>query len=178
MRRPRALSPSGEQALLLGLGLVAVLAVMIPLGPGGALVPPHLLYALLVAWVIRRPATTPLWAVLALGLFGDVMLSLPIGLGALGLMLAVEGFRSRAVLFHGTPFVLEWVAAAIGFALMLAGMHLALRLVFVAPPGLGPSLRFLLATAIAYPLVVLGITWCLGVRAPREAAGQRLGRLA
>ena len=115
--------------MLLGLGFMAVLAVMIPLGPGGELVAPDLLYCLLVAWVVRRPARTPLWAVVALGLFADVMLSRPIGLGALALMLAVEAFRRRALLFHGAPFLLEWAAAVAGFALMLAGMHLALGLV-------------------------------------------------
>ena len=87
---------------------------MIPLGPGGALVAPDLLYCLLVAWVVRRPARTPLWAIVALGLFADVMLSRPLGLGALALMLAVEAFRRRAVLFHGAPFLLEWLAAVAG----------------------------------------------------------------
>jgi rod shape-determining protein MreD len=115
--------------------------------------------------------------VVALGLFADVLLSRPIGLGALALLLVVEGFRRRALLFNGAPFVLEWGAAVAGFALMLLGMHLALELVFVEPPGLGPSGRHLLATAIAYPLVVLGLVWCLRVRAPRAISAYRLGRV-
>ena len=45
-----------EKPLLLGLGFVAVQAALIPLEPGGALVAPDLLYCLIVAWVIRRPA--------------------------------------------------------------------------------------------------------------------------
>jgi rod shape-determining protein MreD len=177
MSAPRALPAVAEPAVLLGLGCLAVFAVMIPFGPGGALVAPDLLYCLLVAWVVRRPARTPLWEIVALGLFADVMLSRPLGLGALALMLAVEAFRRRALLFHGAPFLLEWGAAVAGFALMLVGLHLALELVFVAPPGLIPSARHLLATAIAYPLLVLGLTWCLRVRAPRAVAAYRLGRL-
>jgi rod shape-determining protein MreD len=178
MTKAPALPRAAETAILLGLGFVAVQAALIPLGPGGGLIPPDLVYCLVVAWVIRRPAQTPFWLVLLLGLFADVMLSRPIGLGALALLLAAEAFRARAGLFHGTPFLIEWLAAAAGFAVMLAGMHLALELVFAAPPGLGASLRYLLATAIAYPLVVLGLTWCLRVRAPRTAAGpRRLGRL-
>jgi rod shape-determining protein MreD len=177
MNAARALPAAAETAVLVGLGVVSALAVTIPLGPGGALVAPDLLYCLLVGWVIRRPARTPLWAVVALGLFADVMLSRPLGLGALGLMLVVETFRRRALLFHGTPFVIEWAAAVVGFAALLFGMHVALELVLVAPPGLMPSARYLLATGIAYPLVVLGLTWCLRVRAPRAASAYRIGRL-
>ena len=63
MSRPRALPPLIEKAIFLGLGVVAVEAALIPLGPGSALVAPDLLFGLVVAWVIRRPATAPLWAV-------------------------------------------------------------------------------------------------------------------
>jgi rod shape-determining protein MreD len=173
----RALPGPLETPVLVGVGMVAVLAVTMPLGPGGALVAPDLLYCLVVAWVIRRPARTPLWAVVGLGLFADVLLSRPLGLGALGLMLVAEGFRRRAILFHGAPFVVEWAAAVAAFALMLLGMSLVLEAVMIAPPGLAPSLRHLAATAIAYPLVVLGLTWCLRLRAPRAVSAYRLGRL-
>ena len=70
MSRSRRLPASVEKALLVGLGVVAVVAAMTPLAPGGGMVAPDLLYAVIVAWVIRRPAATPLWAVLALGLYG------------------------------------------------------------------------------------------------------------
>jgi len=173
----RALPAVAETPSLVGLGVLAVLTVTMPLGPGGALVGPDLLYCLLVAWVIRRPARTPLWAIVALGLFADLMLSRPLGLGALGLMLVAEGFRRRAILFHGAPFPVEWAAAVAGFAVLLAGMHLALVVVFATPPGLVPSLRFLLVTALAYPLVVLGLAWCLRVRAPRAVSAYRMGRV-
>lgn len=173
----RALPASIETPVLLAIGVAAVLAVTMPLGPGGALVAPDLLYCLLVGWVIRRPARTPLWLVVGLGLFADALLSRPLGLGALGLLLVVETFRRRAILFHGAPFVIEWVAAVAAFALMLLATNLVLGAVMMAPPGLGPSLRYLTATAVAYPLVVLGMTWCLGLRAPRAVAAYRQGRL-
>ena len=177
MTGTRRLPPFAEKLLLVGLGFVAVLAALIPLEPGGELVAPDLLYALMIGWVIRRPGSTPLWAAPLLGLFADVMLSRPLGLGALGLMLVTEGFRRRALLFHGTPFVIEWAAAVVGFAALLLGMHVALEVVLVAPPGLMPSARYLLATGIAYPLVVLGLTWCLRVRAPRAVSAYRMGRV-
>jgi rod shape-determining protein MreD len=178
MTGTRRLPPFAEKLLLAGLGCVAVLAALIPLEPGGELVAPDLVYALMVGWVIRRPGATPLWAAPLLGLFADLMLSRPLGLGALGLVFATEAFRTRARLFHGSPFVIEWLAATAGFAIVLAAMQLALAIVFAHPPGLGPLARHLLATALAYPLVVLGLTWCLRLRAPeaQRVAGP-LGRL-
>lgn len=166
-----------ETAILLVLGGVSVMAALIPLAPGGNVVAPDLVYCLLVAWVIRRPSRTPVWAVVLIGLFADVMLSRPIGLGALALLLVSEAFRVRAAAFHGTPFLIEWAAAMAGFALVLAGMNLALALVLASPPGLAPSLRYLVVTALAYPIVVLGLTWCLRLRAPKAPAPRHLGRL-
>ena len=179
MSRSRRLPASVEKALLVGLGVVAVVAAMTPLAPGGGMVAPDLLYAVIVAWVIRRPAATPLWAVLALGLFADVMLSRPIGLGALGLLFASEFFRARAATFHGVPFPLEWLAAAVVFAAMLAAIAARAHGRCRRTARGRPARRAIsLATALAYPLVVLGLTWCLRLRAPQaQRFGDPLGRL-
>ncbi len=178
MRSPRPLPALVETTLFLALGLLAVLVPLTPLAPAGGLVVPDVLYCLVIGWMVRRPATAPLWAVVALGLLGDVMLAWPLGLGALGLVLVSEWFRRWGRLFHSSPFPLEWLAATVGFAALLAGCRLALALVFAGGPGTRPLAAFLLATALAYPLVVLGLTWCLGLRAPRSRAfGQPMGRL-
>jgi rod shape-determining protein MreD len=140
----RGLPLLAERALLPTLGVVAVYAALVPLGPGSGLVPPDLLYCLVVAWVIRRPASAPLWVVLGLGLLADLLLSR----------------------LNGLPFPVEWLAASAGFAAMLAAMNLALVLTLAHPPGLAASAQYLLATALAYPLVVAGLL-LLHVRAPR-----------
>jgi rod shape-determining protein MreD len=160
-----------ETALYLALGLAATIAPLLPLAPGGRLMPPDLAYCLTIAWVVRRPARLPFVAVLAVGLLGDVLLARPVGLGALGLLLLSEVFRHRAPLFWSAPFPLEWLAAAGGFAAMLAAEHLARTVVFAAPPGRALALRHLAATVAVYPLVVLGLVWVAGIRAPRLRDG-------
>ncbi len=168
-----AVPPFLETAIFVGLGLVAVEAALIPLGPGGALVPPDLLFGLVLAWVIRRPASAPLWAMLGLGLFADLMTSRPLGLGALGLLLAAEWFRRRAARFQSGPFPLEWLAVALAFAAVLAAMQIALALVFADRPAFAALARYALATVLAYPLIVLGLAWCLGLRPATAARGAR-----
>ena len=166
MTRPGPIPPTLQRVLLLALGVVAVYAALIPLGPGSGLVPPNLLYCLVFAWTVRSPAAVSAPLVLVLGLFADVMLTRPIGLGALGLVLAAEAVRGRTALFRGAPFVLEWLAAVAGFGLVLAASDLVLRLALVRGPGLGPLLAHVVATAIAYPVVVAGLVLGLGLRPP------------
>jgi rod shape-determining protein MreD len=144
--------------LLGGLGVLAILAAMIPLAPGGTLVPPDILWCLVVACAVRRPRETPLWLIMALGLAADLLLSRPVGLGALALVLSAEAMRANARLFRGAPFLVEWLATSALFALTLAGMEAILRLALSEGPTLGAAARHLAATAFAYPAVVFCLT--------------------
>ena len=105
---------------------------------------------------------------LLLGLFADLMLARPPGLGALGLLLASEIFRAHRGLLNGLPFPVEWLAATAAFAALLAAMQLALVVTLADPPGLVASVRHLLATALAYPLVTAGLAFGLQLRGPRR----------
>jgi len=158
-----------EILLLPAIGVVATVAMTMPLDPG-RLTPPDLVYCLMIAWVVRRPARVPIWAAPALGLLGDVLLMRPIGLGALGLMLATEAVRRRAAGLQAAPFLLEWLAAAMGYAALVFGMRLVLAVTFADAPSLARLGVAVAATAVAYPLVVLGLVWCLGVKA--QGAGE------
>lgn len=153
-----------EVPVLAAIGVVATVGVTMPLDPG-RLTPPDLVYCLMITWVVRRPDRVPVVVAPLLGLLGDLLLMRPVGLGALGLMLAVEVFRGRALALQAAPFVVEWLAAALGFAAMLFGMRLVLGVTFAGGPGLERLGFAVLATAAAYPLVVLGLVWCLGLRA-------------
>lgn len=158
------LSRRVEALLLPAIGVVAIVGMTMPLDPG-RLTPPDLVWCLMVAWVVRRPERVPVWVAPLLGLLGDVLLMRPIGLGALGLMLGTEVFRGRAPALQSAPFLVEWVAAVAGYAAMLFGMRLVLGVTFADAPGLARLGLAVAATAVAYPLVVFGLVWCLGLRA-------------
>ncbi len=157
-------------AVFIGLCLLATVAALIPLGAGGGLMPPDLLFGLVLAWALRAPDPLPVWALVALGLFGDVMLSRPIGLGALGLLLAAEAMRRVAPRLRGTPFPLEWATAAALFALMLGCMQIALRIALADTPPASDLARYLVATVIAYPAAALAASAALGRRRAGSAA--------
>lgn len=162
----RRLPTVAEAVVYLALGVAATLAALLPLAPGSRLMPPDLGFCLTIAWVIRRPARLPFPAILVVGLLGDLLLARPVGLGALGLLLVAEAFRHRAPLFWSAPFPVEWLAASVAFAGMLAAENLALAAVFAEPTGAALAVRHVAATAVAYPFVVLGLVWCAGLRAP------------
>jgi rod shape-determining protein MreD len=148
--------------LLFALVLPATLAAMIPLGLGGEAVPPDLVFALVLAWSLRAPEPVPVWALVVLGLFADLMLARPPGLGALGLMLAAEAMRALRPRLQGAPFPLEWLAATILFALVLGLMQAGLRLAIATTPLPVDLLRYLVATAIAYPVAAATAALVLG----------------
>jgi rod shape-determining protein MreD len=131
---------------------------------------PDLLFCLVAAWVLRRPASAPLWAVLGLGLLADLLLSRPLGLGTLGLVLASEVLRAKRSHIQAGSFAAEWLHVVALFALMLAGTALALRLAFAEGPGLAAMLDHATATAIGYPLAVMVLHFGLGLRGPRREA--------
>lgn len=159
-----------ELGLLVFFAVVAVYAALLPLAPDSGMMPPDLLYCLVIAWTLRSPKPLPVLLVAGIGLFADLMLSRPMGLGALGLVLASEFMRRRSGRLVGAPFPLEWIAAIVVFALMLAGEQVLLHLVFAVPAGLHDLIGHLVGTAIAYPVAVLALVWGLGLRAGTRTA--------
>lgn len=157
---------------LMAAGIMAIWLALVPWGAGGWPAP-DLVYVLVAAWTIRRPAGAPLWGVVALGLAADLMLSRPIGLGAVALLLSVEALRTRAATLRAGRFLVEWAAVAAVGALALVAMSGALALVFLDPPPLAVLARQAAATALAYPLAAALLALAPG-RAPAAATGRRL----
>ncbi|MFQ8433383.1 hypothetical protein [Amaricoccus sp. W119] len=143
------------------LGLVAIHVALVPLAPGREAAAPDLLYCLLVACVVRAPAVAPALVVLALGLFADLMLSRPPGLGALGLLVVAALIRAPGGAGRDWSLLREWLVAATAFALMMLAMLLVLKLTLAEGPSFGGLRRHVLATAVAYPFVAALVGWLL-----------------
>lgn len=172
-------APAVETALVLFLGIVAIHLALAPAARvTGPLPAPDLVFCLACAWVLRRPAGAPLWAIVLLGLAADVALDRPVGLCALALVAATEALRLSAAALRAGPFLAEWLTVAgLAFAWALSA-HAAMQLVFLDGPGLGPLLREAAATALAYPFVVAILAWGAGMRIRRgPPAVLRPGRL-
>lgn len=159
-----------QRALPPVLGLGAIYLALLPLAPGRGAATPDLLYCLVIAFVIRAPRALPAVVVVLLGLFADLMLARPPGLGALGLFTVSELFRAPNGQRRGWSLPREWLFASIAFAAMIAVMVLALKLTFLDPPApVGPR-RHVVATAIAYPFVALAVGWLTGPRRRADPA--------
>ncbi len=177
MTRGARLHPALETAAVLGLALAALYLALIPFDfAGQGIAGPDLAFCLMLAWVARRPASAPLWAILVVGLAGDALLSRPIGLGALALLLAAEATRANAAWLRAGSFLREWAFVAAAFALCLAGMRLGLDLLFAEGPHVAALTGHWFTTALAYPLAVALVALAAGVRAPGRAAGPGLRR--
>lgn len=154
------------------LGLVAIYIALVPLAPGRDAAAPDLLYCLLVAFVVRAPAVAPAFVVLALGLFADLMLSRPPGLGALGLLAVTEAVRAPRGAGRDWSLLREWLIAAAAFAAMMLAILLVLKVTLAEGPSLAGLRRHVLATALAYLLVAALVGWLLrpgrGPTADRE----------
>lgn len=159
--RHRALPP------LLGLG--AVYLALLPFAPGSGAAAPDLLYCVVAAFVIRAPGALPVAMVLALGLFADLILTRPPGLGALGLLGASEILRAPGGARRDWSAPREWLMAVLVFAAMVAILALLLKLTLLAPPTLAGLRGHVIATALAYPFVSLAVRWLTG---PRRAPGR------
>lgn len=150
--------------------IAVVYLPLVPLAPGQDRVAPDMLFCFVIAWVLRDPASAPLWIILAAGLLADTLMARPLGLGALGLVLASEIARGQRTTVRNTNIVMEWLFAILLFCLMWFGMMLALRLSFSDTPDLKTTLRLLLEIALLYPVISLAVALGFRMFGPRQAA--------
>jgi rod shape-determining protein MreD len=159
------------RSVFVALALLIAFVRLLPLGDGGGGVPgPDLLVALALAWAIRRPDYVPTLLVAAVMLVADFIFMRPPGLWAAITVLGVEFLRNREAGFRDLPFLVEWGTVALLMLAMTLANGFVLLVLMVDQPTLGLTLLQLIATILAYPLVVAVTVFALGLR--RVAPGE------
>lgn len=157
--------------LFAGLALLTVFIQVLPVTiEVGSWPGPDVIFALAIAWGLRRPDYMPPLLIGGVVLIADLVLQRPPGLWAAIVVLAIEVVRARNALWRDLPFMLEWaiVSALIAACILLYWLILAVTMVGQAAIGL--YLIQIIATVIAYPVVVVVSAFVLGVR--KVAPGQ------
>ena len=129
---------------------------------------PDLALALILAWVLRRPDQLAAPVIVLAILVEDVLLMRPLGLWTAIVLLGSEAARLREPRWRDQPFMVEWFRVGVLIGLMMLGYRLVQVVFVLHVPALGQVILQFLATVAAYPLVVFGARWLIGLR--------RLGR--
>lgn len=146
----------------------------IDIGPGG-LPGPDWMLLLGCAFVTRRPDYVPVWLAAVVYLLADVMFLRPLGLWAAITVLGLEFLRARQAVSRELPFMVEWVMLGGVIVAMTLANALILAVFVVSQPPLGLSLIQMIATILAYPLVVLFSSKVLGLRKMAPGEVDQLG---
>jgi rod shape-determining protein MreD len=158
-------------AAMLVLGMLAIYVEAAPLGTGPDAPPsPDLLLCVVFYWTVRRPGSTPMPAVFALGVVRDMLTDVPAGAGALALVLACEAVRQVRHRLARASFTLEWLALSAAALATASFIWLLTALTLTQPPYVIALFHQSLYTIMAYPLVVIAFRWGLRI-SWRKAAG-------
>lgn len=160
---------------------LAALAILFPLMPlqlrADAMALPDILFALMAAWLLRRPDTLPMLLLVPLLLLADFILGRPVGLWALLGLIASEFFRGQSVVLRRQHFIVEYLTFISVFSIALVLQWLVLSLALVPQPSGARMFEFFALTVLSYPLIVLFLHYVLYVRAPKPKESFRLGRV-
>ncbi len=142
-------------SLFLGLASLIIFVKLLPLHPGPGRIPgPDVLTLFALAWVVRRPEYVPALLVAAVFLMADFLFMRPPGLWTALVILGLEYLRSRSVSMREISFLGEWLTVTGVITAMVFANAAILAIFVVEQPGLGPALIRMIATILAYPLVV------------------------
>lgn len=155
--------------LIFGLGLVAIagfvlFARLLPIDLTPGRIPgPDILLAVTMAWVLRRPDYVPVLLVVVLFFIMDMLFMRVPGVWPLMVVAGTEFLRRREGGLRERNFLVDWGLVAMTLLAMLLGHRLLLSLFFVDQIAFGRALMQVVATALAYPLVVFVSVYVLGV---------------
>lgn len=167
------------RAMFFGFVFIVVFLKLLPLSSTPSAFPgPDLLVALTLAWVIRRPQQVPILSVAIVFFLSDMIFLKPPGLWTLIMLGATEFLRSNTSPSRDMPLLAELGIVTVILIASIACEQLILTIFMLPHPGLGVSLVQIVMTLIAYPVVVVGLQYGLGLRhvTPDElyATGRRL----
>lgn len=150
--------------LLILTALFAISTEAAPLGIGPNERPsPDLLLCVVIYWSLRRPGSTPMLLVFALGIVRDLLTDVPVGAGALSLVLVSEVFKGMRRRFARSSFALEWFAVFIAAALSALMQWFLVLVTLAHPPYLTDLWNQVLYTALLYPVLVVIFRWLMRI---------------
>ena len=157
--------------LFVGITFFLFFVQLLPLnaGPGG--IPgPDVLLLLAIAWVLRQPDFVPVTLVAAIFLLADILFMRPLGLWTALVVLGLEFLRARSVAVRDWSFFVEWLVVGASITAVFVINALVLTIFAVDDTSLGLVILHLIATVLAYPLVVVLGARAMGLRkvAPGE----------
>lgn len=160
-----------EVTLFVVLGFISIGVPLIPMGlSANSIAFPDIMFALFAAWIIRRPATAPLVAIVFSAVLADAFMMRPMGLWALMLFIGMEVLRFSERGFREIPFVLEWLYVSILFAALLMLQNILLFLSFDSVYGISYVVRHWGGTVAVYPLIAAFLHWGVKIK-PVEKSG-------
>ena len=133
---------------------------------------PDLMLCITFAWVLRRPHFVPAPLIALVFLVGDMLFMRPPGLWAALVVIGAEILRAREATTREQTFGVEWAMVS-GVILSLVIADRLIQAIFLLEQAsFGLTLLGLIATLIAYPLIVLVSRYIFGVNrmTPSEAS--------
>lgn len=164
-------------AAYFGVMSVIVLWQILPIEIGPRGYPgPDLLISITFVWVLRRPHYVPTPLIAFVFLMVDMLFLRPPGLWTALVVLGVEFLRARETTSRELPFPVEWAMVLLVLATMTVVNRLILLAFQIPQAGFGLSLLQLIATGLAYPLIVLVSRLAFDIRKMTPGEIDAMGR--
>lgn len=131
---------------------------------------PDFLLCIAFTWSVRRPDYAPLGLLAILFLLADLLLQRPPGLYAALSIVACAHLQSKGPSLRTNGFAREWLRIGALLLAIAIGARVILAIMLIPAPSLWLTLMQVLATMIAYPIVVFACAALFGIRqgAPGE----------
>lgn len=168
----------GNRALFAVVALLVMLTGLIPNETGADHWPgPDILLALTMCWLLRNPAQVPVALIAAVFLLADFLLQRPPGLRTALVVVVTEYVRSRDIKPAEMTLPVEWAVAALAIGVILVGERVFLLVAAVPLVTTGITVIHIMATILAYPLVLWVATALLRLREPTSAENSAWERI-